>query len=195
MKTVYEEMVERTKEKIQISFLKLLKEKHFMNISVRDITMAASINRGTFYLHYQDKYDLLDQMEDNLLRGLDYRLQALQPDVLLLEAEQGRISMLAVEVFSYIQNHAELFQVLLGENNHLGFHKRLKRFFVTHFGEKITKNEAFFKNLSVPEDYLSAFATSAFLGLIEQWLDHALAESPERMADMYIQIIFFIRKM
>ena len=34
----------------------------------------------------------------------------------------------------------------------------------------------------------------AFLGLIEQWLEIALIESPEEMADMYIKIIYFIRK-
>lgn len=57
------------------------------------------------------------------------------------------------------------------------------------------QNEMFFRNLTIPSDYISSFATSAFLGLIEQWLDNALAESPEEMADMYIKIIFFIRKM
>ncbi|MBM4761404.1 TetR/AcrR family transcriptional regulator [Bacillus sp. B15-48] len=180
---------------IQKSFLQLLKEKPFMKVSVRDITTIAAINRGTFYLHYQDKYDLLHQMEENLLRGLELHLQRLKPDVLLLEAEKGQISTLAVEVFRYIQTNAELFQVLLGENNHFGFHKRLKLFFVNHFGEKMIQNKTFFQGLTIRKDYFSSFATSAFLGLVEQWLDNSLAESPDEMADMYIQIIFFIRKM
>ena len=195
MKSIYDQMIEKTKEKIQKSFLQLLKEKHFMKISVRDITTVAAINRGTFYLHYQDKYDLLHQMEENLLRGLELHLQRLKPDVLLLEAEKGQISTLAVEVFRYIQTNAERFQVLLGENNHFGFHKRLKQFFVDHFGKKMVQNKTFFQDLTIRKDYLSSFATSAFLGLVEQWLDNSLAESPDEMADMYIQIIFFIRKM
>jgi len=45
----------------------LLKEKKFDAISVRDITEAADINRSTFYLHYEDKYDLMDQMIKELL--------------------------------------------------------------------------------------------------------------------------------
>jgi AcrR family transcriptional regulator len=195
MVSTYDEMIERTKEKIQNSFLQLLKEKPFMKVSVRDITTVALINRGTFYLHYVDKYDLLDQIEGNLLGELELHLQRLKPEVLLLEAEKGQISTLAVEVFRYIQTNAELFQVLLGENNHFGFHKRLKLFFISHFAEKMVQNKEFFQGLTVPRDYLSSFATSAFLGLIEQWLDNSLAETPEEMADMYIQIIFFIRKM
>lgn len=195
MASIYDEMNEKTKETIQQSFLVLLKEKTFMKVSVRDITTMAAINRGTFYLHYEDKYDLLHQIEENLLRGLELNLQRLKPDVLLLEAEKGQISVLAVEVFRYIQTNAEIFQVLLGENNHQGFHKRLKLFFINHFSEKMMQNQTFFQELTIPRDYLSAFATSAFLGLIEQWLDNSLAETPEEMADMYIQIIFFIRKL
>lgn len=63
-------MIEKTKEKIKLSLLQLMKEKHFMSISVRDITIRAAINRGRFYLHYQDKYDLIDQMEQDLLSSL-----------------------------------------------------------------------------------------------------------------------------
>ena len=48
-----------------------------------DIKFEGAINRGTFYLHYKDNYDLLHQMEENLLRGLELHLQRLKPDVLL----------------------------------------------------------------------------------------------------------------
>ena len=195
LQSIYDEMNEKTKEIIQQSFLQLLMEKPFMKITVRDITTIAAINRGTFYLHYVDKYDLLHQVEDKLLKGLELHLQRLKPEALLVEAEQGQISSLAVEVFRYIQTNADRFQVLLGENNQLSFHKRLKLFFVDHFGEKMLQNKTFFQELAVRSEYLSAFATSAFLGLIEQWLDNSLAETPEEMADIYIQIIFFIRKM
>ena len=135
-----------------------------------DIKFEGAINRGAFYLHYKDNYDFLHQMEENLLRGLELHLQRLKPDVLLLEAENGQISTLAVEVFRYIQTNAERFQVLLGENNTFGFHKRLKLFFVHHFGEKMVQNKTFFQGLTIQKDYLSSFATSAFLGLVEQWL-------------------------
>jgi hypothetical protein len=53
----------------------------------------------------------------------------------------------------------------------------------------------FFRYLTITSDYISSFATSSILGLIGQWLDNALAESPDEMADMYIRIIFFIREM
>ncbi|MBE3560430.1 MAG: TetR/AcrR family transcriptional regulator [Ktedonobacteraceae bacterium] len=38
----------------------LLEEKSFQALTVHDITTRASVNRGTFYLHFSDKYALLD---------------------------------------------------------------------------------------------------------------------------------------
>ncbi|MEH6992785.1 TetR/AcrR family transcriptional regulator [Neobacillus drentensis] len=195
MASIYDEMSKKTKENIQTCFLQLLKEKDFMKVSVRDITTFANINRGTFYLHYQDKYDLINQMEESLLSGLEKHLENLKPDILLVKAEKGQISMHAVEVFHYIQMNVDFFKIFLGGNIHLGFQKRFKQFFMNHFIEKTIENIAVSSELTIPRDYLSSFATSAFLGLVEQWLENDLAESPSEMAEMYIQIIFFIKRL
>lgn len=42
-------------------------------------------------------------------------------------------------------------------------------------------------------DYFLAFITSAFLGLIEQWVQNDLDKTPEEMTKLYIDIIFFIQ--
>lgn len=52
--------IERTKRDLRNSLIDLLKEKSFDKITVKDICEHTSINKMTFYHHYQDKYDLLD---------------------------------------------------------------------------------------------------------------------------------------
>ncbi|MCY7718063.1 TetR/AcrR family transcriptional regulator [Bacillus altitudinis] len=49
----------RTRQLIVDSFLSLASEKDFNHITVRDITEKATINRATFYAHFDDKFDLL----------------------------------------------------------------------------------------------------------------------------------------
>uniref|UniRef100_UPI000A722E95 TetR/AcrR family transcriptional regulator n=1 Tax=Clostridium sp. NkU-1 TaxID=1095009 RepID=UPI000A722E95 len=44
-----------------------MEKKDFKNISVKDITELADLNRGTFYLHYADTYCLLQEMESEVL--------------------------------------------------------------------------------------------------------------------------------
>ena len=50
----------RTRALLHESFLELVRVKPFEEISVQDITEAATVNRATFYAHYPDKYALLE---------------------------------------------------------------------------------------------------------------------------------------
>jgi len=54
--------VRRTRELLQNSLCKLLKEKEFEKISIQEIADAATLNRATFYDHYDDKFALLECM-------------------------------------------------------------------------------------------------------------------------------------
>ena len=50
-----------TKILIRKSFMELLKNKPIQNISIKEICDKSGISRGTFYAHYTDIYDLLNQ--------------------------------------------------------------------------------------------------------------------------------------
>ncbi len=58
--------VVRTKTAIRNAFVELIEEKGFDAITVKDITTKANINRGTFYAHYQDKFDLMTKCQKKL---------------------------------------------------------------------------------------------------------------------------------
>ena len=53
--------VRKTRSAIKSSFIELLNEKELEKITIQDIADRADINRGTFYLHYEDKYLLWGQ--------------------------------------------------------------------------------------------------------------------------------------
>ena len=76
--SMYAEKNRRTKQLIQKSFIQIVEGKSFEAITVGDITKKANINRGTFYLHYQDKFDLLDQIEHQLFEDLGNHIDELQ---------------------------------------------------------------------------------------------------------------------
>lgn len=62
--------VRRTQKAIKHALLKLIEEDGFEKITVKDITDTAEISRNTFYLHYEDKYDLTNKMCEELMRKL-----------------------------------------------------------------------------------------------------------------------------
>jgi len=66
--------IRRTRQLLQDSLHRLLKEKEFDKISVQDITEAATLNRATFYAHYPDKFALLEEfVRVSFLRLLEQR--------------------------------------------------------------------------------------------------------------------------
>ncbi|MDH2331496.1 TetR/AcrR family transcriptional regulator [Paenibacillus polymyxa] len=61
----------RTRRLIMDAFLLLSTKKDFKNISIKDITSEATINRATFYYHFMDKYDLLEKtLEEHLMTNV-----------------------------------------------------------------------------------------------------------------------------
>ena len=56
--------VRRTRAQLQKALLELLEEKDIRSITVQELARRADVNRGTFYAHYTDVYDLLDQMDE-----------------------------------------------------------------------------------------------------------------------------------
>ena len=65
-----------TKALIRQAFTSLLEEKPIQRIAVTELCQRAGINRSTFYAHYDDIYDLLQQIEEDMLRDFQ---QALAP--------------------------------------------------------------------------------------------------------------------
>ena len=62
--------ITKTKKAILCAYLSLLQTKGADSISVSDITKKADINRATFYAHYKDKFELLEQSIKEVLDDL-----------------------------------------------------------------------------------------------------------------------------
>ena len=56
-----------TKMLIRKAFTDMLKEKPIQSITIKELCETAGINRGTFYSHYSDIYDLLEKLEEELM--------------------------------------------------------------------------------------------------------------------------------
>jgi AcrR family transcriptional regulator len=60
--------VTRTRQLLLEAFMELMNEKSFQSITVQDITDRATVNRVTFYAHFQDKYSLLEYTIREMIR-------------------------------------------------------------------------------------------------------------------------------
>ena len=169
--------VRRTKHLIKQSLIELMYEKPFKDITVTDITKRADLNRGTFYLHYIDIYDLLSKIEDETLQAieemlLDYRCKINMPSCYEL----------LNEFFSYIEDNRDLFQILLNSESEGIFLNKLQHLIKT-MGLDLMK--VAYKDTSRPQySYFLSFVLNGVLGVTEQWFNNGMDMSSTEMATM-----------
>src|SRR5262249_2419452 len=89
--------VKRTRKLLQEAFVALLAEKGFHAISVQDIAERATVNRATFYAHFEDKYALMDQMIREAFREALGRRVAAEASFTL-----GNLRLLVVAVCEFL---------------------------------------------------------------------------------------------
>lgn len=66
----------KTQEALKAAIIDLMKEKSFDDITIQDLSDRANVSRGTIYLHYMDKYDLLDKLIETHIDELRVRCAA-----------------------------------------------------------------------------------------------------------------------
>jgi AcrR family transcriptional regulator len=93
--------VRRTRKLLEQAFLELMQERNFQSITIQDIAERATVNRATFYAHFEDKYDLLDSFirEQFTERLVEKVPPDLAPDAAFCA---GRLHLLIVTVLEYI---------------------------------------------------------------------------------------------
>lgn len=191
--SIYTEKNRKTKKLIQQSFIKILEKKPFESITIGEITKTAKINRGTFYLHFEDKYDLLEQMEQQLISDLGAHLDKLQSSYSPHHTFEKQQEQLASTLFSFIGMHSPILKIFLSDHGRAGFHIQFRDAFSEKVRVNLEKIEGFGDKLNVPLEYFLSFITSAFLGLIEQWVQNDLDKTPSEMTKIYIDIISYIQ--
>ncbi|KGE18858.1 TetR/AcrR family transcriptional regulator [Paenibacillus wynnii] len=175
----------RTKESIRHALVELINEKGFEAITVKDLTTRAKINRGTFYAHYQDKFDLMTKCEEEIMLDLSRLTKQSYPSVIAaLETDSQTLNPFSftVSLFEYLNVNSGFMKAVLGPKGDLSFQTRWKKFmWDTLYGNN---PNAFMKeeNLLVPGQYLAAYMGTAIIGVIQQWLESSTKESPLEMA-------------
>lgn len=177
--------VTRTKESILDALIELITEKGFEAITVKDITTKAKINRGTFYAHYQDKFDLMAKCEEEIMEEMSSIAKQNFPSVIAsLEADAPVVPPfpLTVALFEYLNSNSAIMKALLGPKGDLSFQTRLREFIWNSLYGNNPSSLVKEENFLVPGQYLASYMGTALIGVVQQWLHSGRKESPQEMA-------------
>lgn len=178
----------KTRNVIKKACLELINEKGFETMTILDIAERANINRGTFYLHYIDKYDLLDKYEQEL----SMKLEAVMEKHLLLSEtlEQLLITRYPtlVQMFYVIKKEHDTLMILLQTKGIFALQEKIKTVFIELFEKNIHQRIKSFE-LKYPLDFLALFVSSTFISVLQYWIQQQMKYTPEELAKIIIDFI------
>ncbi|WP_052350567.1 TetR/AcrR family transcriptional regulator [Paenibacillus gorillae] len=104
----------RTRRLLRTALLELVDERGLERVTVIDLTEKAEINRGTFYLHYRDVPDLMEQIKQEVFVGLTETMSHLNPLDMIRYAEKDQIYPVSLNVLNYFAEHADFLPCHIG---------------------------------------------------------------------------------
>ncbi len=150
------EITAQTRENLMEAFWSLYCQNKIDHISVKAITDKAGYHRSTFYEYFVDIYDVLNQLEDELLAKM--KTEMIQS--LNIESNANFVQILA----NFYDEQGEYLRVLLGENGDPQFAKKVKR----ELGSAGMKRFGLSEN-DIYASYIMEFGMSAILSTITHW--------------------------
>lgn len=165
--------VRYTKMTIKKAILDLLIDKPIRKITVKEICDLAMINRATFYSHYRDAYDLLEQIQTEMYN--EFKVALSSPD-------KSNINNVAEEILSLVNKNVELYKILLSENGDKMFLKR-----IADIGQKSTFSEL---KKQYPEandkqlHLIYSYITHGSLAVIQDWVNSGMQESTQEISSI-----------
>ena len=180
--------VKRTRRLLQGALAELMTQKKFREITVQDITDRADVNRSTFYLHYQDTYDLLLQIEDGLISGLEAKIAECRRT-----ARPYNLHALVECVYDFLEDNMQFCRPLFLSNSNTPFWQK--------FMEVLAE-----KGIELPEEmktdrpnvrwYQMTFIVHGVIGVLREWIsaDNVLpkddmVDTMERLVNAAIQAV------
>ena len=171
----------KTKESLHTALLALLDEKPLEKISIAELCRQAKVNRGTFYLHYQDVEELFAHYFDEITQDLrrayyepyhltNFRIQQIEPHM--------------VRIFHHVEKFKQFYTIVFNHKAPLMYYYNLFEIIRDYMKESIQDSPHHSEN---ELNYNTSYQANAILGILIEWNNHGFRETPQELNNLLIQ--------
>ncbi len=167
---------QETHRRMMNTLVSYLQERPLNKITVTEICTSLSVNRSTFYEHFTDIYDLMEQTETEFSK----EGAACFADGLKHSRKDAFINF-----FRYVKEQRTFYAVYLGQGKTIHFSDKL----LGEGMEKRRKNMAALRwgNMPAHEPYHMEFFRAGMNAVIRHWVEGGCTESPAELYDILIE--------
>ena len=166
-----------TKKVIRECFFELLKENPLNRITVKAICEKADINRTTFYRYYKDPFDLMEQIENEMLTAFRIHAKATMP----IDMKKALETM-----FSAVIHNQEMYLILISDNADRSFIQKMILETYDLFKDSLATNYPFLSDNQ--RRWMYYYIAQGSVGITIDWLNRGMKETPAEMADFITEM-------
>ena len=174
--------IQRTRQLLHDALFLLIIEQGYEEITIANITERANLGRTTFYIHYQDKEDLLKTSVKTLMYELQQDVEPSAEEICLYPIR-------FIRIFQHVAQRQHLYRALLRETGSVNIGNLMRTYFAELFQRQTLE---LLKRENIPSlstEMLAAHAAGSLFGLLSWWLAHEAPPSAEQMGIVYFQLM------
>jgi hypothetical protein len=183
-RAVNDRRVQKTQALLRGALVSLLAEKPYDSIVVKEILDRANVGRSTFYMHFQDKDDLL-------VSGI-YEMLGPVPTRPSPGKGHDRFLWFSLPVFEHHYRHTHAWGDRIGTKGRAILHEHLRQVLAKiigsgmkrEFGGAVRKSSQ-----QMPADLVSEYVASTFVLVLNWWLDKRMPLSPKEINNVFQRLI------
>ena len=157
---------------VKEALLKLLAEKSLNKIGVSELCLSAEINRGTFYNHFYDVFDVYESIENDFYDEVKSKLENIKSYDLNRPFFK--------EIMLLIYKNADLVRLIINNKNNSDFLKRMIEFVREKFIAEWA--ETFKDHTAISFDRVFSYVTSGSIGVVSDWIYSDMRESLDEIS-------------
>ena len=164
----------KTRDAIKKAFFELMAEEDFDAITIQLLSERANLNRGTFYLHYVDKFDLLDKCIEEQFTQLLQVCASRGHDQTHFPTFDSLLS-----TTQYFEEHFLFYSCMLNSKGMPSFRDRMLQLMVKGIHEQINMSGI---NKGMNKEIVVQFMASAIVGIVAWWINNKMPVPANELA-------------
>ena len=165
-----------TKRMLKEALIEILKEKDIYHISIRELCEKADVNRTTFYKYYGSQFDLLSDMEEDMIVFVTE----------ILEHGKGNLEDIIISAAEYLESNIDFARLIINNNVDPEFPERL---FSIESVMSSALNNFERKETKLTFEYAYTYCTYGAFSVFCKWLNKNNRESPEEIAKIICSLM------
>ncbi|WP_077604935.1 TetR/AcrR family transcriptional regulator [Oceanobacillus sojae] len=168
----------KTKKTFHEALVKLLKNKPLDSISVSEICKLAKVNRGTFYLHYEQKECLFEEYFKVVMEDLEDSYQGAYQD---LQVQPHEVDPSSLRIFHHVKKYGDFYKIVFSNKASLSYYYLFYDKIKLLLGEVLK----LYKNEDIDIQLYTAYQANALVGMIMHWVAEDFSYSLDYMNEQY----------